>query len=702
MDRLEELKRALEVAYQEGRQDDVLILAREIDRLEKGATPEAAPGIPTVEGGEIKGATGPSPSLIPKDFSVGNALTGLRNMGVPDETVSAIQALLSVSTGGLVEMPPEAVAAAETLLTLGTGAVGGTAGMLGGTAAEAGAQASRGQFGTPQAAQAIQEAAMRGAERLTYSPRTEMGRRLLGQVAEASEPLAQLPPVLPTAGLPGAAAATLPQRARMAQAALPERRGAAPEVPTAQPAAPVPLGQREPTPARIVPGEGRREPVVAEAVDVVEEVSQAGPDSVGAARAPVEAVRRETAAQLPVPFVGKSGLTKGQATRDANQLAFESETAKLNELGDPFRERYANQTATFIQNFDALIDINSPITRTAREVGASVDEAVRTRAEVQRKKIREAYEAARAQGDLEAPVNLQGLANALDEVRAAEGVSPNIKATRQEARRLGMIDELDSGELVGLEATINDAETLRQFINKVTNWTDRRESNFAKGLILAIDRATDGLGGDLYKQARSLRARYADEFENVGLTAKLLGTKGKTSERAIALQDVFDKVIRLSSIEEMNKVRKTLLNAGPKGKQAWFDLKAAAMRYIRDNSLMETTDSSGQRVISSAKLNKAIRDWDDAGKLEALFGKRGAQTIRDLGEMAQTILTLPPGVGNPSGTKAAFFNAMIELPAAGISGLPVGSRRLLMESLQYVKNRELRKRIRDALKEPNE
>jgi hypothetical protein len=45
---------------------------------------------------------------------------------------------------------------------------------------------------------------------------------------------------------------------------------------------------------------------------------------------------------------------------------------------------------------------------------------------------------------------------------------------------------------------------------------------------------------------------------------------------------------------------------------------------------------------------------------------------------------------------------MIDLPAAGISGLPVGSRRLLMESLQYVKNRELRKRIRDALKEPNE
>lgn len=640
----------------------------------RGGEPDAAPGeIPTAP---TKEELGQAPAPTGSGYSVGDALIGLRNMGVPNEAIAAV----------------------ETLLTLGTGAIGGTAGMAAGALGEGIYQASQGQFGTPEAAKMIEESAMRTAQSLTYSPRTEMAQRMLGQVAEASEPLAQLPPVLP-AGLPAAAAASVPQRARMAQAALPERPVAAPEAVPAQPAAPVPLGQRERTPARIVPGEGRP---VAEAVDVVEEIPQAGPDSVGAARAPVEAVRRETAAQLPVPFVGKSGLTKGQATRDNNQLAFESETAKLTELGDPFRERYTNQTATFIQNFDALIDINSPITRTAREVGASVDEAVRTRAEVQRKKIREAYEAARAQGDLEAPVNLQGLANALDKVRTAEGVSPNIKAARQEAQRLGMIDELDSGELVGLEATINDAETLRQFINKVTNWTDRRESNFAKGLILAIDRATDGLGGDLYKQARTLRARYADEFENVGLTAKLLGAKGKTSERAIALQDVFDKVIRLSSVEEMNKVRKTLLNAGPKGRQAWFDLKASAMRYIRDNSLMETTDSSGQRVISSAKLNKAIREWDDAGKLEALFGKRGAQTIRDLGEMAGLILTLPPGVGNPSGTKAAFFNAMIELPASGISGLPVGSRRLLMESLQYVKNRELRKRIRDALKEPNE
>jgi hypothetical protein len=673
MDRLEELKRALEVAYQEGRQDDVLILAREIDRLEKGTTPDVIPGeIPTAPTEE---EVGQAPPAAGGGYSVGDALVGLRNMGVPNEAIAAV----------------------ETLLTLGTGAVGGTAGMAAGALGEGIYQASQGQFGTPEAAKMIEESAMRTAESLTYSPRTEMAQRMLGQVAEASEPLAQLPPVLPTAGLPGAAAATIPQRARMAQAALPERRAAAPEVPTVE-AVP------DPSRPRIVPGTGRREPTAPAVMDeaVVEAAPQAGPDSVGAARAPVQAIRRETAAQMPVPFVGKSGLTKGQASRDFSQLQFERETAKLGDLGEPLRERYAEQTATFIDNFDALIDLNQPITRTAREVGASVDEAVRTRAEVQRKKIREAYDAARAQGELETPVRLQRLADALDEVRTAEGVSPNIKAARQEAQRLGMIDELDGGELVGLEATINDAETLRQYINKVTNWTDPRESHFAKGLIRAIDEATDGLGGELYKEARALRARYADEFENVGLTAKLLGTKGKSSERAIALQDVFDKVIRLSSIEEMNKVRKTLLNAGPKGRQAWFDLKASAIRYIRDNALQEGTDQKGQRLISPAKLNKVVRQWDEAGKLESLFGKREAQQLRDLAELANDILTAPPGAVNFSNTSSALRNALDQIAMAKLGAVPVAARAAIQEALSYVKDRKTRARIRDALKEPNQ
>ena len=225
----------------------------------RGGEPDAAPGeIPTAPTEE---ELGQAPSPTGSGYSVGDALIGLRNAGVPNEAIAAI----------------------ETLLTLGTGAIGGTAGMAAGALGAGIAAAERGEFGTPEAAQMIQEAAMRGAESLTYSPRTEMAQRMLGQVAEVSEPLAQLPPILPTAGIPGAAAATLPQRARMAQAALPERPGAAPAAPAAVEAPVIDqarqriTGQGPATPSRIVPGAGEAPPaapgMVDDVVGAVEEVA---------------------------------------------------------------------------------------------------------------------------------------------------------------------------------------------------------------------------------------------------------------------------------------------------------------------------------------------------------------------------------------------------------------------------------------------
>ncbi len=94
----------------------------------RGGEPDVAPGeIPTAPTEE---ELGQAPAPTGSGYSVGDALIGLRNMGVPEEAVAAV----------------------ETLLTLGTGAVGGTAGMAAGALGEGIYQASQGQFGTPEAA----------------------------------------------------------------------------------------------------------------------------------------------------------------------------------------------------------------------------------------------------------------------------------------------------------------------------------------------------------------------------------------------------------------------------------------------------------------------------------------------------------------------------------------------------------------------
>ena len=651
---------------------------------EPGTTDVPEPFVPTPE--EVAAA----PEATGSGYSVGDALIGLRNMGVPNEAIAAV----------------------ETLLTLGTGTVGGTAGLLGGTVAEGIAQASQGQFGTPEAAQAIQEAAMRGAESLTYSPRTEMAQRMLGQVAEASEPLSQLPPVFPTAGLPGAAAATIPQRARMAQAAIPERRTAAPEVPVAAEAPMVDearmriTGQRPATPSRIVTGgeEPMAPPVPEEAAPL-----QAGPRSVGAAEVPAETVRRERALSLPVPFEGGAALTKGQATRNFGQLQFERETAKLAGVGEPILERLDNQGGVGLANFDAFIDVLDPIATTAREAGAEAVQALVSSANKQKREIQKLYKEAREVGAMVEEVEMQPLGDVLMELRSYERVAPSIAIARDEARRLGFIEpktiegSTDPGPfLEGRTGSINDIETLRQGINRATDWNDPRDALFARRVIRAIDSITEGKGGEVYRKARKKRAEYADRFENIGLVSRLIETKKGTTERKVALQDVFDKVMRFSDLEEMNKVRAQLLRSGESGKQAWAEMKAQVLKYIRDSSLSETPNQQGVRPILPGRLAKAVRKFDGQGKLESLYGKRQAQMIRDLAEVMTDVSTAPAGAINNSNTSSALQNAMQMIAENRLSAVAPVTRMAIQQALTVVKDQKLKARVRDALKEPNE
>jgi hypothetical protein len=424
-----------------------------------------------------------------------------------------------------------------------------------------------------------------------------------------------------------------------------------------------------------------------------------GRASIGSAGTPQEIERVALAEGMPVPFTGETALTAGQRTRDFARLQFEKETAKLPEVGEPLRERVGKQSANFIRNFDALIDLPQPIARESREIGRVVTDAIVNKAEVKRKQIQRAYQRAREAGQMADPVDMGPLAGGLSEMSSMEGVVPMIGAVRREAQRLGAIAADDAGNLVPRTMAINDAETLRQFVNQAVDWTNPRESIFGRRINSLIDQSTEAAGGDLYRNARKLRADFANEFENVGLTARLIGTKAGTNERQIALEDVFDKVILSSPVDEMNKVRGTLLKAGQPGQQAWADLKAAGVDYIKRRSFSASeSDAAGNPVLSPAQLNRTVQSLDLDGKLEALYGKKQAQTIRDLAELSKVIYTAPPGAINTSGTASALVVAMDSLLTFGATGVPAPVLTMLREANKYVKNREVKKRVAEALK----
>ena len=113
------------------------------------------------------------------------------------------------------------IGAAEVLMTLASGATTGAGGMVRGTLEGLAEQILSGQFGTPEAAQMIEQKAMQRAGEATYMPRTPVGQEY---VQETSEVLSQLPAMAPLVAETGAI------RAGLAGAAQAARYGGRPSV----------------------------------------------------------------------------------------------------------------------------------------------------------------------------------------------------------------------------------------------------------------------------------------------------------------------------------------------------------------------------------------------------------------------------------------------------------------------------------------
>jgi hypothetical protein len=105
----------------------------------------------------------------------------------------------------------------------------------------------------------------------------------------------------------------------------------------------------------------------------------------------------------------------------------------------------------------------------------------------------------------------------------------------------------------------------------------------------------------------------------------------------------------------------------------------------------------GNPVVSPAKFKSIVRELDQDGKLDYLFGKKGAQELRDL--LETTILVNAPlkGAVNQSNTASAFIRAMDKIKASPLARLP-----LVKSSADYGIRREMSKQVEESLNfDPN-
>lgn len=314
------------------------------------------------------------------------------------------------------------------------------------------------EFGTTQGTQVGQQAATDLARRMTYTPTSPVAQEFLQDVSQVAGE-AKLPPIIPTTGM-------LPSYARMVGATQPMVSQGVQQVRQAAPQMAQMLRREQPTMA-----------------------------GVGAAATPEAVTRTQMASQLRVPVP----LSKGQAERDLGQQQFEIETPKITpELGKPLIEAQARRNDAILQNFDAYVDATGKETFGLRATGKVVTDVLNKEATTAKKKINEAYDLAKEKGETEAPIDYAPLRTFIEEQTPTtrSKIAPVLDVVNEQ---LNKNDPKNTGQI-----TINALEDIYKLINKMYE-PDTPNATFGREMRDIINQVTEGKGGNLYQQARTLR-----------------------------------------------------------------------------------------------------------------------------------------------------------------------------------------------------
>lgn len=409
----------------------------------------------------------------------------------------------------------------------------------------------------------------------------------------------------------------------------------------------------------------------------------------GAMSTSEETIRTQRAAELPVPIE----LARFQRTRDFTEQQRARELAKNNEVGGPIRDRMAQQQEELRQNFERFIEgTGSEVWNNPYEQGGVISDALSTLARRERTRTSALYKRAEKAGEMREPVSYQELSDfiAQQTPTTREKLAPVLKTVEEQILA-------NDPNKTGMMA-LNQMEDIRKLINKVAS-PGTADATFGRDMRIIIDNATKDAGGDVYKQARASRTKYARDFEDIDLVEKVFANKPGSTDRFVALEKVTDKITGDNTpLDSVKHLLGLLDRAGPRGVRAKRELQGSVMEKIRDQAYRGiTSDESGQAVIQPAALNKIITSLEKNGKLDVIFDKKTAELLSTINDVTKDIITSPPGSINASGTSSAIMNAVDTLGTFGITGLPVPAAKLLNDFRKAMAARGMRKEVKRLL-----
>jgi hypothetical protein len=373
-------------------------------------------------------------------------------------------------------------------------------------------------------------------------------------------------------------------------------------------------------------------------------------------------------------------LTKGEKTQDLGQLQFESDIAKEKpELAKALIQFKEGQKGDILRRFEQLsnetgAEFADPTAY--RKVGSIVDKTIVKQFDDKKSLVDDAYQKAREAGETKQVVDTTKLDQWL-ETNAGKSISvPEIKSIKAD---LDALKKIKDGQI-----TIDDLEELYKSAGLLGE-AGKPSGTFMKQVKDVINDMTEGVGGDLYRAARTQRKQLGNDFENTYRVAKLLGTRGGYKDRAVALDDVFSHVVLDGSLEEMRTVTKLLKKGGTEGQQAYAELQGQTIQYLKDQL---TKNSSGQ--LSFAKLNNAIDTLDREDKLTYMFGKQGRETLVEVRDAVKDALVKPPGSVNYSNSGNVVMRGLDKLAKLHFP--------LAKTASEMVETSQLSKQVEEAVK----
>jgi hypothetical protein len=493
------------------------------------------------------------------------------------------------------------VGPAEAALSLGSGMTTGVLGHIGGTLGGIAGAIATGEFGTPQAARKIEEAAGEGAANNTYQPRSQAGQQLLQGLGAALERtgVQGLPlNMLNEAGAAARPAVSMANNSLRLGRSTPAAADAAATASAASTKPRIKLnvdGTTTPiTPAADVP------PAAAGAVP--------RPNAAPVNDGPLPAAEQARRAQV-LQDIGIQDARRSVITGDRKGGATDFQTSRLDSpAGRLLASKFDEERAALENHADSIVRGSGGTIGTDQSAlygrGNTIIGPLDSLKQWFDDRAGALYRAADEQSQ-GVPTSLDRFRSILtDDSEMTNSDRVHLKgAVNAYAKKLGILG--DDGTLAG---NAQQAETIRKFLGE--NWSPAN-SKFVGKLKDALDEdVMSAAGGDLYGQARQMWALRKQTLDNPNGIAKIMDASGPEGiNRAVPVEKIPDALAGMP-VRQFGHVVDTLKNLPPEladqGQAALAEIKAQFANKVLDAG-RSTKGQWNQKAVRAYLANNSER-----------------------------------------------------------------------------------------------